>query len=60
MTIDLSQFSGQVSGVWRDPTDGTETPIAGSPFAPSGARDLTVPSANASGAADWVLVLHTG
>ena len=60
LTIDMSRFSGPVRGVWRDPTDGTETTVSGSPFAASGAQDLGVPGANASGAADWVLVLRGG
>jgi len=60
LTVDLARFAGAVSASWRDPTDGTTTPVTGSPFAASGTRDFAVPGTNASGARDWLLVLRTG
>jgi hypothetical protein len=43
---------------WYDPTNGTFTPIPGSPLANSGTRDFTPSGNNSAGSGDWVLVLE--
>lgn len=44
---------------WFDPSGGTYTPVAGSPFKNSGTRDFTPPANNSDGDGGWVLVLET-
>ena len=60
LTVDMSQMlaGGTTIARWYDPTNGTFTEIAGSPFANSGSVSLAAPGANAEGADDWVLVLE--
>ena len=59
MTVNMSKFSGPVYARWFDPTNGTYSNVAGSPFANSGSRNFTNPSANSEGTYDFVLVLQT-
>ena len=59
ITADMSRFSGEVSGRWYDPTDGSFKGIEGSPFRNSGSRQFSTPGKNGAGDGDWVLVLET-
>lgn len=58
-TVDLRQLSAAATTRWFDPSAGTFTTIAGSPFANSGPHDFTPPGNNADGDGGWVLVLET-
>jgi hypothetical protein len=59
VSIDMSKLAGpRVTATWRDPTNGTQTAVAGSPFtASAGARSIAPPGMNATGNTDWVLIL---
>jgi hypothetical protein len=58
ITVDLSNFSAPVTARWYDPTAGTFTSIAGSPFANAGDQQFTTPGTNGAGQDDWVLLLE--
>ena len=58
ITVDLSKLSGIVTARWYDPTNGTFTSIAGSPFPNAASVQLATPGTNAAGDGDWVLVLE--
>lgn len=58
ITVNMAQLSGMVTARWYDPTTGTYTSIAGSPFSNSGSRQFTPPGNNGGGDGDWVLVLE--
>jgi uncharacterized protein DUF4038/collagenase-like protein with putative collagen-binding domain len=58
LTVNLSKFSGPVTAQWYDPSNGTYSTIAGSPFSNSGARQFDSPGNNHDGDPDWVLVLQ--
>lgn len=59
MSVNLSRMSGpNVSARWYDPSNGTYTAITGSPL-PAVSTSFTMPTANADGSADWVLVLQS-
>jgi hypothetical protein len=55
--VKLSQFAGQVTARWYDPTAGTYTAIGS--FASSGTHTFDSPSTNHAGDNDFVLVLDT-
>jgi hypothetical protein len=55
--FDASKFSGPVQAARIDPTDGSEAPVSGSPFANSGTATITLDAQNATGTNDWVLRL---
>ena len=57
ITVDMSRFGGPVTGRWYDPTSGTYTTIAGSPFANTGSHVFSPSDKNIAGDHDWVLVL---
>ena len=59
ITVDMSNLSGSATAQWYDPSNGTYTAIAGSPFANTGTQQFTPPGNNSDGAGDWVLVLET-
>ena len=60
VTVDLAQLSGpHVVARWYDPTTGTYTALAGSPFPASGSHDFPPAGANSDGFGDWVLVLES-
>jgi hypothetical protein len=62
VTIDLGQLSGpNVVARWYDPTSGSYTPIAGSPFPASGQHVFPSAGENSDGLEDydWVLVLES-
>jgi hypothetical protein len=59
ITVDMSKLAGPASARWFDPTDGSYSAIAGSPFANIGSRQFQPPARNAAGDGDWVLVLET-
>jgi hypothetical protein len=58
LTVNLAMFSGPVTARWYDPSNGTYTSIAGSPFANSGSHVFSTPGKNNDGQSDWVLVLE--
>jgi Protein of unknown function (DUF4038)/Putative collagen-binding domain of a collagenase len=61
ITVNMAQLSGpSVQARWYDPTNGTYSTIAGSPFPNTGTRVFTPPGDNNAGATDWVLLLDTG
>jgi hypothetical protein len=57
VTIDMTKMRGSTTARWFDPTNGTYTAIAGSPFANTGTRAYTPTGNNSAGEADWVLRL---
>jgi hypothetical protein len=57
-TFDLSFFESDVDAEWVDPTTNAATSVDGSPFTAGSTQVLTPPSANASNAEDWLLVLR--
>jgi hypothetical protein len=58
VTIDMAKLGSNIIARWYDPTGGTYTTIAGSPFANVGSRSFTPPGNNSAGDADWVLLLE--
>jgi len=58
ITVDMSRLGSAADAAWYDPSDGSQRPVAGSPFPNAGSRSFTPPGANADGDGDWVLVLH--
>lgn len=58
ITLDMSKFAGPVTAQWFDPSNGAYTPISGSPFANTGARQLAPQGKTADGLGDWVLLLQ--
>jgi hypothetical protein len=60
VTIDMGRISGtNAIARWYDPSNGTYTTIAGSPFPASGLRIFPSAGINSSGFTDWVLVLES-
>jgi hypothetical protein len=59
VSIDMSKLAGpRVTATWRDPTNGAQSAVAGSPFtASAGARSIAPPGNNGTGNTDWVLIL---
>ena len=58
LTVNLAALAGiQVEARWYDPTDGSFTPVTGSPFAATGSQSVTPAGTNSRGKTDWVLVL---
>jgi hypothetical protein len=55
--VKMSQFAGQVTARWYDPTAGTYVPIGN--LANSGTHTFDSPSTNGAGDNDFVLVLQT-
>jgi chitodextrinase len=58
ITVNMATLGAPAYASWYDPSNGTFSPIAGSPLANSGARLFTPPGANSDGDGDWVLVLE--
>jgi len=58
LTVDIGSLAGaQVRARWYDPTSGSFTNAAGSPFVATGSRTLRPAGNNSRGKTDWVLVL---
>jgi hypothetical protein len=57
IAVDLRRIARAVTAEWFDPTDGSQRPVAGSPFANDSVRDFTPPETNAAGQSDWLLIL---
>jgi hypothetical protein len=57
VTIDMAKLGSNIIARWYDPTSGTYTTTAGSPFSNVGSRSFTPPGNNSAGDADWVLLL---
>ena len=60
ITVDMSKLSGSAMARWYDPSMGTFTTIAGSPFSNAGTHQFTPPGNNGDGDGNWVLVLECG
>ena len=60
LTVNLAKMAGRVNAQWFDPTNGTYSPIKGSPFANQGTQAFSPTGFNAGGRSDWVLVLEAG
>jgi hypothetical protein len=60
ITVDMTKLRDRATARWFDPTVGSYTTIAGSPFSNKGNRRFTPPGPNRAGAGDWVLVLMAG
>jgi hypothetical protein len=58
LTFDMSKLSGATTVRWYDPTNGTFTGVAGSPFANSGSQTFTPPGKNSRGEPDQALVFE--
>ena len=58
LTVNLSKFVRPVVARWYDPTNGTFSPIGGSPFPNAGSYSFMTPVNNYGGDSDWVLVLE--
>jgi hypothetical protein len=58
ITVDMTQLSGRATARWYDPSDGTYTTIAGSPFVNTGTQQFRPPGNNSDGGGDWVLVME--
>ena len=59
LTINLSRIAGpRVRARWYDPTNGSYSTVAGSPFNASGSVTLRPTGNNVRGHGDWVLVLE--
>ena len=58
LTINLATFAGSVTARWFDPSNGSYSGIAGSPFANSGTHNFRPPGKNNAGDPDWVLLLR--
>jgi chitodextrinase len=58
ITVDMTKLGSQANAAWYDPSRGTSTPIAGSPFPNTGTRAFAPPGNNGDGDGDWVLVLE--
>lgn len=60
ITVDMTVMSTPAKARWLDPTLGSYTTIAGSPFTNTGTHSFTPPGGtHADGASDWTLVLET-
>ena len=60
ITVDMTKLSGPlVNARWYDPTTGSYTTVAGSPFPNTGTRVFIPTGNNSSGASDWVLLLQS-
>ncbi|MEO8763580.1 MAG: putative collagen-binding domain-containing protein, partial [Ginsengibacter sp.] len=59
VTVDMTAISGSIHASWLDPTSGSFTKIAGSPFANTGNHQFIPPPKNHEGSADWVLLMET-
>ncbi len=58
ITINMASLKAPARAKWFDPTNGTYTAIAGSPFSNQGARQFTPPgNSHNDGESDWVLLL---
>ena len=55
--INMSKMRGSTLARWYDPTTGTFTSVAGSPFPNSGTHSFPKPGKHSDGTDDWVLVL---
>jgi hypothetical protein len=58
ITIDMSQLHRPARAQFYDPSNGTYSPVAGSPLPNTGAHTFTPPGTNGDGDGDWVLVLE--
>jgi len=60
ITVAMNKLSGPANARWFDPSNGSFTPISGSPFANTGTRQFSPPGNNSDGNGDWVLLLEVG
>jgi hypothetical protein len=57
ITIDMTKLAGSTAIKWLDPSNGSYTTVAGSPFANTGTHQFTPPGQTSDGQGDWVLIL---
>ena len=57
ITVDMTALMDKIKAYWYDPTNGTSSAIAGSPFINKGERQFIPPGKNSNGQNDWVLKL---
>jgi hypothetical protein len=57
--VDLAQLSGPAVARWFDPSSGTYTSVAGSPFTNNGTAMFVPPGSNNDGDGGWVLAIET-
>jgi hypothetical protein len=58
ITVDMSKLGGPITAQWFDPTNGTYTPVSGSPFVNEGTHNFSSPGRNSEWCRDWVLILR--
>ena len=58
ITVAMSNMAASATAQWYDPTSGTYSTVAGSPFANTGSQNFTTPGNNSTGAGDWALVMQ--
>jgi hypothetical protein len=58
-SVSLSPMRGSTTARWFDPSNGSLTAVAGSPFPNSGSHTFTPPGNNSDGSSDWVLLLES-
>jgi hypothetical protein len=58
LTVNMGAMTGTVTARWFDPSNGTSTAIAGSPFS-GGSRVIATPGNTSDGQTDWVLLLQS-
>src|SRR5450432_1667039 len=57
ISVDMTKMSGSTTARWFDPSTGQYTAVSGSPFANTGQKSFTPPSATADGSPDFILLL---
>jgi hypothetical protein len=60
ITVAMAKMAGSTTARWYDPSNGSFSAIAGSPFVNSGSKPLSTPGNTSDGKGDWVLVLEAG
>lgn len=58
LVVNMAKFPNKVNAKWLDPTTGSLSSIAGSPFNNSGSHTFTPSATNAGGDTDWLLVIE--
>jgi Protein of unknown function (DUF4038)/Putative collagen-binding domain of a collagenase len=58
ITVDMTKLRQSARAQFYDPSNGTFSPVAGSPLPNTGTRTFAPPGPNGDGDGDWVLVLE--
>ncbi len=59
VTVDMTKMAGTTRAQWFDPSNGTYSPVSGSPFPHTGTATFTPPGNGSDGYPDWVLLLQS-